>query len=57
MKKYELSKYDFKVLDKVIAHACGERLRDKLSTVDIVTLERLKDRFAASESVEIKTNS
>lgn len=55
MQKYELSKYDFEALDKLMANAIGDRPKQLLTTIDIVTIEMLKERFVKAHSATIET--
>jgi hypothetical protein len=55
MQKYELSKYDFEALDKLMANAIGDRAKRPLTTIELVTIERLKDRFAGGFTTWIET--
>lgn len=55
MQKYELSNYDFEALDKLMANAIGDRPKQPLTTTELVTIERLKERFVKAHTGYLET--
>lgn len=55
MTKYELSRYDFETLSKVMANILGHRTTQVLTAHDVATIDRLRDRFETAHSVTIET--
>jgi len=55
MLKYELSKPDFEVLDKLMANVLGHRTQQVLTINDIATIEYLKEKFLNGFSATIET--
>jgi len=53
--KYELSKPDFDVLDKLMANVLGNRTKQILTAHDIARIDYLKDKFAGAFSCTIET--
>jgi len=54
MTQYELSKYDFEALDKLMANAIGDAPKQALTVLDKVTIERLKEKFVKGHSATIE---
>jgi hypothetical protein len=54
MQKYELSKTDFEVLDKLMANVLGHRTQQVLTVNDIAAIEFLKEKFGLGFSATIE---
>jgi len=54
MLKYELSKTDFEVLNKLMANVLGHSTQQTLTVNDIATVEFLKEKFENGFSATIE---
>lgn len=58
MLKYELSKYDFEALDKLMSNVLGYPNQKIMTASELAVLDQLKDKFAAGHTayIEIEDN-
>lgn len=55
MQKYELSLWDFEVLDKLMSNVLGHKPQQEWTAVELARVEQLKDRFQSAHTAWIET--